>query len=88
MVYCPYCNRWFKNKQALRAHLKHCPLKNSKTNEKLLLDILELRIKGIESKKEIAKILGIDPQTVDDVYNWGLKHYKGVIKIVYRAVNQ
>jgi len=31
MVYCSYCGRWFKNKQALRAHLKHCPLKKQKT---------------------------------------------------------
>ena len=33
MVYCPYCNRWFRNKQALRAHLRYCPLKNKKAIE-------------------------------------------------------
>jgi hypothetical protein len=24
MLKCWWCGRWFKNKQALRAHLKHC----------------------------------------------------------------
>jgi hypothetical protein len=25
---CYYCNRWFKNKQAVRAHLRWCPERN------------------------------------------------------------
>jgi len=50
MVYCPNCNRWFKNKQALRAHLKHCPLKNNtKTTES------KTKQKTVETKKEEIK---------------------------------
>jgi|GEM_PF-2180064 len=28
MIQCKYCGRWFKNKQALKAHLKACRLKS------------------------------------------------------------
>lgn len=27
MIPCPFCGRYFQNKQALRAHLKHCPIR-------------------------------------------------------------
>jgi hypothetical protein len=29
MRQCTYCKKWFKNRQALRAHQKSCPLKPS-----------------------------------------------------------
>jgi hypothetical protein len=30
MIRCFYCGKWFKNKQALRAHLRFCPVRTGK----------------------------------------------------------
>ena len=29
MLQCYYCGRWFRNKQALRAHLRFCPAREA-----------------------------------------------------------
>jgi len=52
MVYCEYCGRWFRNKQALRAHLRHCPIKKIKPE-------LEEKIKSekISFAQSIIKLL-------------------------------
>jgi hypothetical protein len=43
MARCPYCGRWFKNKQAVRAHLKHCPLKKGLAQPKRFSNKIEVR---------------------------------------------
>lgn len=43
MIKCPYCGRWFKNRQALRAHLKHCPLKKGTPTVKGFTNQIEER---------------------------------------------
>lgn len=51
MVKCEYCGRWFRNKQALRAHLKHCPMKEVKP----ILDNIEFE--KIKFAQGIVKLL-------------------------------
>lgn len=84
MVYCPYCNRWFKNKQALRAHLKHCPLKKGTPTIKGLSNQIEERFFEfagarwrIKGKKGFLDILWkIDKELKErgfDIYNRSLR---------------
>jgi len=97
MAYCPYCNRWFKNKQAVRAHLKHCPLKPNKNKidfEKLFLQFLkvlpkmEVRENGIP-KKEIVKWLKIPEETVEELRQWITKNeYSPVLKLMIAGLRQ
>jgi len=51
MVKCEYYGRWFRNKQALRAHLKHCPMKEVKP----ILDNIEFE--KIKFAQSIVKLL-------------------------------
>lgn len=51
MVKCEFCGRWFRNKQALRAHLKHCPMKEAKP----ILDNIEFE--KIKFAQSIIKLL-------------------------------
>jgi len=39
---CPYCGKWFKNKQAVRGHLKSCPFytKTIRKSEEAKLELL------------------------------------------------
>jgi len=57
---CPYCGRWFRNKQAVRAHLKRCPLKEQKTKKEEIIT-KEFEYKGwrfkISGKKGFIDIL-------------------------------
>jgi len=82
MIPCPDCGRHFKNKQALRAHQKHCPLKNKKTEketsndfERLLLRYM-LYLSNLNhiperfTVSEIANALNCDRQTIKNFTNW------------------
>ena len=56
MAYCPYCNRWFRNKQAVRAHLKHCPLKPSENRNfysKLVEKAKEFEGRSVEKEEKL-----------------------------------
>jgi hypothetical protein len=71
MVYCPYCGRWFKNKQALRAHLKHCPLKNN-------TKAIETKTKKEEIRTWKCKYLG---------YIWVITGTQTAINIIQRIMS-
>jgi hypothetical protein len=91
MANCPYCGRWFRNKQAVRAHLKYCPLKKAGAPtrmEKLFLQFLkvipkmEVRDRGIP-KKEIIKWLKISEETLEELRQWIIKNgYAPVLELI------
>jgi len=86
MRQCPYCGRWFKNKQALRAHLKRCPLKNKAIEiktikkdlepmEKLLLKYLLFlcsldRVPESFRISELKRALGWEEDTIYKFIDW------------------
>lgn len=98
MIPCPYCGRHFKNKQALRAHLKHCPLKNKKTEkgnsndfERLLLKYM-LFLSNLDyiperfTVSEIANALNCSKETVRRFISWlRSSEYYEVVKLVITA---
>ncbi len=64
MIRCKYCGKWFKNKQALRAHLKHCPLRKGVPTTNKFQNVTEKRFFEfagarwyIEGKKGFMDIL-------------------------------
>jgi len=84
MIKCPYCGKWLKNKQALRAHLKHCPLKGGTPAVKKFQNVTEERFFEfagaqwhIVGKKGFMNILQkIDKKLKEkgyDVYNRDLR---------------
>lgn len=95
MIQCLYCGRWFKNKQALRAHLKHCPAKTGKIlNDgeeflKLLLAeyIIMLFKKGkAVSGTEFIQKVGITEDQLLKFVNWMERNrYDEILKLVVKA---
>ena len=85
MVYCPDCGKWLKNKQALRAHKKHCPAKKDKAIK--LLKVLEV----VSSKKttkirDIALNSKMSAEEIISTLKWGEKTFPSLLKVVYKYV--
>ena len=77
MAHCPYCGRWFKNKQAVRAHLKRCPLKSLYSEngkmEKLFIKFLKVLVKSPKhrfKREELARLLGVTIEQIDKLNEW------------------
>lgn len=97
MVYCQHCNRWFKNKQALRAHLRFCPLKKEEIKEENTFEKLLLRFlvyvcnldepKSKFSPDELTKALKCDKETLDKFFEWYKKHpeYRKIVITLIEA---
>lgn len=96
---CPYCNRWFKNRQALIAHLKYCPVKhalktqnNFENFERLLLELLKVlpKIKLPEKSikaRHVANWLKIDFETANNFLRWLISsEYYTAIRMLLKAL--
>jgi len=80
MIPCPICGKHFKNKQALRAHLRFCKrrIPHQKQSDEiyfkaLALDIILLIYKMKKTKfygNELAKKLGISLKTAEEISKW------------------
>ncbi len=93
---CPYCERHFRNKQAVRAHMKHCPLKysgNMTNMEKMFLRFLKLlprmmQENGKVTKKDVMRYLKISEETLEDLKVWMRKTgYLEIIKFIKKAIS-
>jgi len=85
MIKCPYCGRWFKNKQALRAHLKYCPAKKDKATK--LLKVLEVvSSKKITKIRDIALNSKMSAEEIISTLKWGEKTFPSHLKVVYKYV--
>ena len=97
MIQCPVCGRYFKNKQALRAHRRFCKRRIQKQGDEtyfkaLALDLIMYVRKTKKSKfdtSELAKKLGISSKTAEEFSDWLKKSkYYELLRFVLKCAQK